>query len=96
MTRPVTDCLSSPAAVALPRNNRPGGFVQALVGRGERGGKEDERARGGEGSMDLYYSMDRRKMGSAVIINNLDKEQEPTRRDVEALSQVFMEIGAFK
>ena len=29
---------------------------------------------------DLYYPMSRKKLGHAVIINNLDREQIPTQR----------------
>ena len=37
--------------------------------------------------------MDRRKVGHAVIINNLDEEQTPTKKDVEAMGQVLKTIG---
>ena len=37
--------------------------------------------------------MERRKMGLAVIINNLDQEQTPTKKDVEAMGQVLKTIG---
>ena len=43
--------------------------------------------------MDLYYKLDRRKMGTAVIINNLHTEQTPTRKDVESLSGIFQSLG---
>ena len=37
--------------------------------------------------------MERKKIGLAVIINNLDKEQVPTKKDVEAMGQVLKNIG---
>ena len=39
------------------------------------------------------YRMERNKMGLAVIINNLDQEQTPTKKDVEAMGQVLKTIG---
>ena len=39
--------------------------------------------------------MDRSKMGMALIINNLDEEQTPTRKDVEAMGAVLKTIGRF-
>ena len=42
---------------------------------------------------DLYYSMERRRMGSAIIINNLDLEQPPTKNDVKSMSEVLKTIG---
>ena len=42
---------------------------------------------------DLYYSMTKSKLGLAVIINNLDKEQEPTKKDVEVMGKVLKDIG---
>ena len=42
---------------------------------------------------DLYYKLDRRRIGNAVIVNNLDKEQSPTRQDVERMSKVLQIIG---
>ena len=42
---------------------------------------------------DLYYKLDRRRIGNAVIVNNLDKEQSPTRQDVERMSKVLQTIG---
>eukprot|EP00091_Calanus_sinicus_P004929 TRINITY_DN15297_c0_g1_i1.p1 TRINITY_DN15297_c0_g1~~TRINITY_DN15297_c0_g1_i1.p1 ORF type:complete len:318 (-),score=123.24 TRINITY_DN15297_c0_g1_i1:276-1205(-) len=42
---------------------------------------------------DLYYSMERRRMGTAVIINNLDMEQPPTKNDVENMGAVLKDIG---
>ena len=42
---------------------------------------------------DLSYKLDRRRVGSAVIVNNLDKEQSPTRQDVERMSKVLQLIG---
>ena len=32
---------------------------------------------------DLYYNMDRSRLGLAVILNNLDKEQEPRQEGEE-------------
>ena len=43
--------------------------------------------------MDLYYKLERKRMGSAVIINNLDEEQSPTRRDVESMTSIFQLLG---
>ena len=45
--------------------------------------------------MDLFYTMNKSKLGIAVIINNLDYEQTPTRRDVEAMGKVLKDIGKF-
>ena len=42
---------------------------------------------------DFYYKLDRRRMGTAIIVNNLNKEQPPTRNDVERLSKVFKTLG---
>ena len=42
---------------------------------------------------DLYYNMNKSKLGLAVIINNLDKEQEPTKKDVEVMGGVLRDIG---
>ena len=42
---------------------------------------------------DLFYTMNKSKLGKAVIINNLDQEQTPTRRDVEVMKKVLKEIG---
>ena len=42
---------------------------------------------------DLYYNMDRSRLGLAVILNNLDKEQEPTKKDVEIMGSVLRDIG---
>ena len=44
----------------------------------------------------LHYKLDRRKMGTAVIINNLHTEQTPTRKDVESLSGIFQAKGGLK
>ena len=41
----------------------------------------------------LYYKLDRSKMGTAVIVNNLHTEQTPTRKDVESLSGIFQNLG---
>ena len=46
-----------------------------------------------EKMMDLYYKLERKRMGSAVIINNLDEEQSPTRRDVESMTSIFQLLG---
>ena len=45
------------------------------------------------GEEDLYYNMDRSRLGLAVILNNLDKEQEPTKKDVEIMGSVLRDIG---
>ena len=45
------------------------------------------------GEEDLYYNMDRSRLGLAVILNNLDKEQEPTKKDVEIMGTVLRDIG---
>ena len=45
---------------------------------------------------DLYYSMTKSKLGLAVIINNLDKEQEPTKKDVEVMGKVLRDIGMIR
>ena len=37
--------------------------------------------------------MTKSKLGLAVIINNLDKEQEPTKKDVEVMGKVLKDIG---
>ena len=42
---------------------------------------------------ELYYSMERRRMGTALIINNLDREQPPTRYDVDRMGAVLKDIG---
>ena len=42
---------------------------------------------------DLYYAMSKSKLGLAVIINNLDEEQEPTKKDVEVMGSVLRDIG---
>ena len=39
---------------------------------------------------DLFYTMNKSKLGIAVIINNLDHEQTPTRRDVEVMGKVLI------
>ena len=44
---------------------------------------------------DLYYSMGRRRVGTAVIINNLDMEQPPTKNDVENMGAVLKDIGNY-
>ena len=60
---------------------------------------------------DLYYPMSRKKLGHAVIINNLDREQIPTQRsekfcqkitfniqcrDVSSMATVLQDIGKFR
>ena len=45
------------------------------------------------GEEDLYYNMDRARLGLAIILNNLDKEQEPTKKDVEIMGSVLRDIG---
>jgi len=42
---------------------------------------------------DLYYSMEKRRLGSAIIINNLDIEQPPTKKDVKIMGEVLKTIG---
>ena len=42
----------------------------------------------------LYYSMAKSKLGVAVIINNLEAEQEPTKKDVDAMGNVLRDIGS--
>ena len=41
----------------------------------------------------LYYSMAKSRLGLAVIINNLEAEQEPTKKDVEVMGNVLRDIG---
>jgi hypothetical protein len=41
----------------------------------------------------LFYALDSPRLGTAVIINNLDSEQEPTRRDVARMAEVLKDIG---
>ena len=38
----------------------------------------------------------RKRLGSAVIVNNLDLEQPPTRQDVASMSKVLETIGEKK
>jgi len=42
---------------------------------------------------DLFYTMKRSRLGSAVIINNLDTQQSPTKKDVEAMATVLRDMG---
>ena len=42
---------------------------------------------------DLYYNMTRSRLGLATIINNLEAEQEPTKKDVEVMGNVLRDIG---
>ena len=94
-------------AVRLSKPGGVDGFFQALVGHSDGGC--GEKGRGGEsltnfdkekfGSFienmgeDLYYTLDRGRVGTAVIINNLDVEQPPTRNDVESMGSVLKDIG---
>ena len=41
----------------------------------------------------MYYSMARSRLGLAIILNNLDTEQQPTKRDVERMGGVLRDIG---
>ena len=43
---------------------------------------------------DLYYNMTRSRLGLATIINNLEAEQEPTKKDVDAMGNVLRDIGS--
>ena len=43
---------------------------------------------------DLYYNMARSRLGLATIINNLEAEQEPTKKDVEVMGNVLRDIGS--
>ena len=96
-------------AVRLSKLREQDGFFQDLVRH--EGGGGDEKRRGGEGLInfdkeklpnclssmdeDLYYSMERRRVGTAVIINNLDLEQPPTKNDVENMGAVLKDIGNY-
>ena len=42
---------------------------------------------------DLYYNLTRSRLGLATIINNLEAEQEPTKKDVEVMGNVLRDIG---
>ena len=42
---------------------------------------------------DLYYNLARSRLGLATIINNLEAEQEPTKKDVEVMGNVLRDIG---
>ena len=42
---------------------------------------------------DLYYNLARSGLGLATIINNLEAEQEPTKKDVEVMGNVLRDIG---
>ena len=42
---------------------------------------------------DMYYSMARSRLGLAVILNNLDTEQQPTKQDVDRMGGVLRDIG---
>ena len=44
---------------------------------------------------DMFYTMNKSKLWIAVIVNNLDHEQTPTRRDVEVMGKVLKDIGKF-
>jgi len=86
-------------AVRLGKLGEEVGYFQGLAGQKEGGICEKER--GGERLIncvsnmgdDLYYGMDRRRVGTAVIINNLDLEQPPTKNDVENMGAVLQDIG---
>lgn len=43
---------------------------------------------------DLYYNLTRSRLGLATIINNLEAEQEPTKKDVEVMGNVLRDIGS--
>ena len=45
---------------------------------------------------EFFYKLDRKRMGMAIIVNNLNEEQTPTRNDVERMSNVLKVIGKFK
>ena len=95
-------------AVRLSKLREQDGFFRDLVGYTGGGGEEKRRGGGlinfdteklpnflnimGE---DLYYSMERRRVGTAVIINNLDLEQPPTKNDVENMGAVLKDIGNY-
>ena len=38
--------------------------------------------------------MAKSRLGVAVIINNLEAEQEPTKKDVDAMGNVLRDIGS--
>merc|ERR1711892_612007 len=91
----------------LSKLGEEGRFFQTAVAH--RGGDSYEKGRGGEELInvekerflnltknmgeDLYYSMKWRRMGTAVIINNLDLEQPPTKNDVESMGTVLKDLG---
>ena len=95
--------------VRLSKLREQDGFFRDVVGY--TGGGGEEKRRGGEGFInfekekvsyfpnilgeDLYYSMERRRVGTAVIINNLDLEQPPTKNDVENMGAVLKDIGNY-
>ena len=43
---------------------------------------------------DKYYKLNRPKLGLCYIINNVDKEQPATRKDVEKCEEVFTFLGS--
>ena len=100
---PSADCLrtmsNTAGAVRLGKLGEEVGYFQGLSG--QREGGICEKGRGGERLIncvsnmgdDLYYGMDRRRVGTAVIINNLDLEQPPTKNDVENMGAVLQDIG---
>ena len=47
-------------------------------------------------SVDDLPTFLRKRLGSAVIVNNLDLEQPPTRQDVASMSKVLKTIGEKK
>ena len=42
---------------------------------------------------DKFYQLDRPNMGHCYIINNVDREQPATRRDVDQLEKTFSGLG---
>jgi len=91
----------------LSKLGEEGRFFRTAVAH--RGGDSYEKGRGGAELInvekerflnltktmgeDLYYSMKWRRMGTAVIINNLDLEQPPTKNDVESMGTVLKDLG---
>ena len=43
---------------------------------------------------DKFYQLDRPNMGHCYIINNVDREQPATRRDVDQLEKTFSGLGS--
>ena len=44
-------------------------------------------------SVDHLKIFCRKKLGYAIIVNNLEREQPPTRQDVTAMTKVLKTIG---